>query len=151
MHILAALGLIVWGLVVLATETRSRQAPPAPPTAGSRFAGLLLILPCPICLSAMTFTTWAALSTLPDSSPLLLGLGLAMIVVGLYFVGSLLEESTDGQRKNSVLVQNQEHQDGGGTMGCQPTGRRLATDKHSRLHQRTAAGQYTHAASLGLA
>ncbi len=115
MHILSAVGLIVWGLVVLFTETRGRQA--GQPLSGSRGASLLLLAPCPICLSAMTFTTWAALNAIKQP-PLLLDLGLglvfsvlvllvtlvckvrtdrslvplgmAMIVVGFYFVGSLV-------------------------------------------------------------
>jgi len=116
MHILTAAGLIVWGLVVLCTE-RGRQPGQSTPSFGGRGAGLLLLAPCPICLSAMTFTTWAALNAIKQP-PLLLGLGLglafsllvlvvtlvckvrtdrslvplglAMIVVGLYFVGSLV-------------------------------------------------------------
>lgn len=116
MHTLSAAGLIVWGMVVLFTETRGRQPGQSTPPSGCRGASLLLLVPCPICLSAMTFTTWAALNAIKQP-PLLLGLylglafslmvllvtiackvrtdrslvplGMAMIVVGLYFVGSL--------------------------------------------------------------
>lgn len=116
MHTLSAVGLIVWGLVVLFTETQGRQQGQSTPPSGSRGASLLLLVPCPICLSAMTFTTWAALNAIKQP-PLLLGLylgltfsllallvtmvckvrtgrslvplGMAMIVVGLYFIGSL--------------------------------------------------------------
>jgi predicted transporter len=80
-------------------------------------ARLLLILPCPVCLTAITFSTWAALNAV-GLHPLLVGLGLglafalmavivllaaklrpdnrseaplglSMIVIGLYFAGSM--------------------------------------------------------------
>jgi predicted transporter len=116
MHTLSAGGLIVWGLAVIFMETRGKDSRQVVSRSGSRTAGLLLIAPCPVCLSAMTFTTWAALGVIKQP-PLLLGLslglafslmvllvtlvcnvrtarslvplGLAMIVVGLYFIGSL--------------------------------------------------------------
>jgi len=116
MHTLSAGGLIVWGLAVLLMETRGKK-PERPAVPGSsRGTGLLLIAPCPVCFSAMTFTLWAALGVIKQP-PLLLGLylgfafslmvllvtlackvrtdrslvplGMAMIVIGLYFVGSL--------------------------------------------------------------
>lgn len=112
MHTFLAAGLIAWGLVVLFKETGG------PARSGStRGASLLMIVPCPICLSAMIFSTWAAFNVIKQP-PLLVGLtlglafsvmallvatafkvrtgnrsqtslGMAMIVVGLYFVLSL--------------------------------------------------------------
>jgi predicted transporter len=112
MHTFLATGLIVWGLVVIFKETgRPVQ------TGTSRGASLLMVIPCPICLSAMTFSTWAAF-TIIKQPPLLVGLslgvsfsvmallvtiafkartgnrsqtslGIAMVVLGLYFVLSL--------------------------------------------------------------
>lgn len=112
MHMFLAAGLIAWGLVVIFRET-GRPAR----TGSSKGASLLLIVPCPICLSAMIFSTWAAFNVIKQP-PLLVGLylglafsvmalmvaaafktrtgkssqtslGMAMIVVGLYFVLSL--------------------------------------------------------------
>ncbi|EKD35023.1 MAG: transporter-like protein [uncultured bacterium] len=116
-HGLLAFGLIVWGLAVIRRDTRSHEGSRTDDTAIIQGAPLLMIIPCPVCLSAMTFSTWAALNAI-HQPPLLLGLclglafsgmallvamlfkartgampktslGLAMIVVGLYFVFSL--------------------------------------------------------------
>jgi predicted transporter len=112
MHTFVATGLIVWGLVVIFNETGQPGK-----TSTSRGASLLMVVPCPICLSAMTFSTWAAFNIIKQP-PLLVGLslgvsfsvmallvtiafktrtgnrsqtslGMTMIVLGLYFVLSL--------------------------------------------------------------
>ncbi|HPX61890.1 MAG TPA: DUF2162 domain-containing protein [Deltaproteobacteria bacterium] len=113
-HTILAAGLIVWGLMVI---LRKPAANPQQKQAASGWASLLMIIPCPVCLSAMVFSTWAALNSV-KLTPLWLGLclglafsamallvafsarmrsggmpqtslGMAMITVGLYFVGSL--------------------------------------------------------------
>lgn len=116
LHILVALGLIAWGIVSVRGLHRTD-----PPTAGKRGAPVLssylLIMPCPVCLTAMTFSTWTALAVIKLPPALVgLGLGLAfalmtlavlglatfkkgehpetalgltMITIGLYFVASL--------------------------------------------------------------
>jgi predicted transporter len=108
LHGVMALGMVLWGVVII---TRKADHPtPA--------SSLALLLPCPVCLSAMTFSTWAALTSLPLlpwAVGLVLGsafsamtllvlwltgkpaasrgpapsLGLAMIAIGLYFIASL--------------------------------------------------------------
>lgn len=108
LHGVMALGMILWGLVII--MRRADHPTPA--------SSLALLFPCPVCLSAMTFSTWAALTSLPLypwAVGLVLGgafsvmtllvllltgaatssrrsvpsLGLAMIVIGLYFIASL--------------------------------------------------------------
>jgi predicted transporter len=102
-----ALGMILWGLAIIMKSG-------ATSTPGSSLA---LLIPCPVCLSAMTFSTWAALQALPLlpwGVGLVMGcvfsvmtllvmaavrqrsertstpsLGLAMITIGLYFIASL--------------------------------------------------------------
>jgi predicted transporter len=115
LHTLLATGMIAWGMVVIFGKRHEHQAADCcerPPR-----AHLLMLVPCPVCLTAMTFSIWAALNaiTLP---PLVTGLclgsafalmalvvaliarprsagtsetslGMAMIVVGLYFIASL--------------------------------------------------------------
>jgi len=112
-HTVLAAGLIIWGLAVILRKPAAR---PEQQQSGG-WASLLMIIPCPVCLSAMVFSTWAALNAV-KLTPLLLGLclglafsvmallvafgvrmrsgampqtslGMAMIAVGLYFVASL--------------------------------------------------------------
>lgn len=108
LHGVMALGMILWGVVIIMKKGNGT----------SPSSSLALLLPCPVCLSAMTFSTWAALNSLPLlpwAVGLLLGsafsimtllvtwctgkpgtsrrsapsLGLAMIIIGLYFIASL--------------------------------------------------------------
>ena len=116
LHILMAAGMITWGIYVVSgsrcihqnsqTEAKFMLQP-----------SLLLIIPCPVCLAAMTFSTWAALSVIKLPAVFVGGgiglsfaaltllflffarfgkskspetsLGLAMITVGLYYVAAL--------------------------------------------------------------
>jgi|GEM_PF-618137 len=51
---------------------------------------LLLLIPCPVCLTAMTFSTWAALNVIKLPAPLIgLGLGVVFIALSLAFYFSL--------------------------------------------------------------
>lgn len=116
-HTFLAVGLIVWGMIVIFKSTGLKEGNAPKAVESFSTASLLMIVPCPICLSAMIFSTWAALNAV-SQPPLLLGLclgvifsvmallvtitarlrtggmpqtslGMAMIVVGLYFVLSL--------------------------------------------------------------
>lgn len=117
-HLLMAAGMIVWGVYML--RGGHHAAPETPASIGENAfkSSLLLIVPCPVCLSAMSFSTWTALGALA-MPPTLVGLGLgaafavlslvflllsrfgksahpdaslglAMVAIGLYFIGSLL-------------------------------------------------------------
>ena len=116
-HLLMAAGMIVWGVYMLRGGHGHEHAPSS--IGESAFtSSLLLIVPCPVCLSAMSFSTWTALGALA-MPPALVGLGLgasfavltlvflllsrvgksahpdaslglAMVAIGLYFIGSLL-------------------------------------------------------------
>ncbi len=116
-HTLLAVGLIVWGVIVIFKSNGLKEGGGPKAAEGFKTASLLMIVPCPICLSAMIFSTYAALNAV-SQPPLLLGLclgvvfsvmallvtltarlrtgdmpqtslGMAMITVGLYFVFSL--------------------------------------------------------------
>lgn len=94
LHALIATGMIVWGIYLL------RSQRPAHPTSMSEVVGvrgqkrkieteqksnhssLLLLIPCPVCLTAMTFSTWAALNVIKLPA-FLVGLGLGVVFVTL--------------------------------------------------------------------
>lgn len=108
LHSLLATGLITWGMYIISRRTGDHHG---------TSAGLLLIVPCPVCLTAICFSTWAALNAVRLPAVLVgLGLGLvfgvlalgvwlvarlrpgqhseaplglAMIVIGFYFIASL--------------------------------------------------------------
>ncbi|ABQ24985.1 DUF2162 domain-containing protein [Geotalea uraniireducens] len=107
LHMVMAMGMILWGLFII-----KRQGGTSP-----HDSPLALLIPCPVCLTAMTFSTWSALNSLPLlpwAVGLVLGgvfssmtlvvmivsrtgsnrrslpsLGLVMITIGLYFIASL--------------------------------------------------------------
>ncbi|GER92441.1 transporter [hot springs metagenome] len=136
LHALMAAGMIAWGIYLVRQSSRATERQIKIQAEGLRLKekseignlksknsllvthhSLLLLIPCPVCLSAMTFSTWAALSVikLPSlivgiglgvifalltltivgltrikqtSSPEV-SLGLGMIAIGLYFMASL--------------------------------------------------------------
>ncbi len=126
-HALMAAGMIAWGILLLrrqTTEHRTQtklkfkiQNSKINNSELSTLNSLLLLIPCPVCLTAMTFSTWSALSVI-KLPPLVVGiglgiafalltlavvgfarlskasspnisLGLSMITIGLYFILSL--------------------------------------------------------------
>lgn len=124
LHALMAAGMIAWGISLVRARRHETGGGPgkeaAPPAgAANRMIRpvLLLLFPCPVCLTAMTFSTWSALSVIalpPAIVGLLLGttfatlslalskvvrfrqsersgtgLGVGMIGIGLYFITSL--------------------------------------------------------------
>lgn len=139
LHALMAAGMIAWGISLVRTQKHEHEAAEHPvplvtaaggpgrpgkdaaPPEGVRNhmlrPALLLLIPCPVCLTAMTFSTWSALSVIalpPALVGLLLGttfvalslvlskgvrlrqsgrsgtgLGMGMIGIGLYFITSL--------------------------------------------------------------
>lgn len=112
LHILMAIGLITWGVYALKGISRKCDCDETPKGV------LLLLIPCPVCLTAMTFSTWVALraiklpayivglglgitfvalsllfygfTRLKRSANPDIGLGLSMLVIGIYFLASLI-------------------------------------------------------------
>jgi predicted transporter len=93
-HIVMALGMMVWGLYLIRRPAgvdsgcggHIGRCPPAAPD-GTRAAprpALFLLLPCPVCLTAITFSTWAALQVIKLPAWVVgLGLGAAFISLSL--------------------------------------------------------------------
>lgn len=92
LHALMAIGMIAWGIYLLRRQTtehrteielkfkiqNSKINSPELSTLNS----FLLLIPCPVCLTAMTFSTWAALSVIKLPA-YIVGLGLGIVFVGL--------------------------------------------------------------------
>lgn len=117
LHFLMAAGMIAWGIYAISGSLCIHQSSQKEANAKLR-PSLLLIIPCPVCLAAMTFSTWTALSVIKSPAALVgvgmgvsfailailflavarfgksespeAALGLAMIAIGLYFFASLL-------------------------------------------------------------
>ncbi len=153
LHSLMAVGMIVWGIyLVQQCDSGTGNAEKTTALPHYRSAALLLI-PCPVCLTAMTFSTWAALSVIKLPVAVVglglgvvfillslavhyllkrmtlnaslitqkIGLGLGMMAIGLYFVGSLLipakiEEARDVYE--SFLGSGTEFIEGTRLVGC---------------------------------
>jgi predicted transporter len=83
LHALMATGMIVWGVLLLRKHKREASQPLNLST-----SSLLLLIPCPVCLTAMTFSTWAALSVIKLPASLVgLGLGIVFVILTLAVIG----------------------------------------------------------------
>lgn len=104
LHALMAIGMIVWGILLLRrqnTEARSHESRVTSHELSNAnakirkdnsklitFNSSLLLIPCPVCLTAMTFSTWAALSVIKLPAPVVgLGLGIVFVLLTLAVVG----------------------------------------------------------------
>lgn len=96
-YALMAAGMIAWGIYTLRTQNKEyrMQTNPEFKIQNSKFSksglrtlnySLLLILPCPVCLTAITFSIWAALDVLKLPTPLVgLSLGIIFVALSLLF------------------------------------------------------------------
>lgn len=100
LHAMMAIGMIVWGIILLRRQnTKNRtqvkvkfkiQNSKIINSELSTLNSLLLLIPCPVCLTAMTFSTWTALSVIKLPAPLIgLGLGIVFVILSLSFNFSL--------------------------------------------------------------
>ncbi len=104
LHALMAIGMIVWGILLLRkqnTEARSHESRVTSHELSNAnakirkdnsklitFNSSLLLIPCPVCLTAMTFSTWTALSVIKFPAALVgLGLGIVFVLLTLAVVG----------------------------------------------------------------
>jgi predicted transporter len=92
LHALMAAGMIGWGILLLRrqntenrTQTNSKFKSENLKIINSELPtlnSLFLLVPCPVCLTAMTFSTWAALSVIKLPA-YIVGLVLGIVFVGL--------------------------------------------------------------------
>ncbi|MBA3071286.1 MAG: hypothetical protein FP829_03845 [Nitrospirae bacterium] len=80
LHALMATGMIGWGILLLRRQKSEKEIQDSKFNNSelSTLNSLLLLIPCPVCLSAMTFSTWAALNVIKLPS-LIVGIGLGVI------------------------------------------------------------------------
>lgn len=74
LHVAMALGLIAWGIHLIRTSGPASSSEERP------YHALPLLVPCPVCLAAMAFSTWTARGVVqvPD---LVVGLGLGAVFI----------------------------------------------------------------------
>ena len=89
LHILMATGMIAWGFFTIrGLRHTSRSASQSDCCGVPILSTLLLIVPCPVCIAAMTFSTWAALGVIKLPSLIVgIGLGLIFALLTLAIVG----------------------------------------------------------------
>lgn len=85
--------MIVWGLYLIRHMAgpdsgcgvqSGRRQPTAPDATRAHRPALFLLLPCPVCLTAITFSTWAALQVIKLPAWVVgLGLGATFIILSL--------------------------------------------------------------------
>jgi len=79
LHALMAIGMIIWGIFLLRDSHHSH-------TTTHKSHSALLLIPCPVCFTAMTFSTWAALNVIKLPAHLVgLGLGIVFCFLSILF------------------------------------------------------------------
>lgn len=104
LHWFMAAGLMAWGVyAIMSTGLEKRECETQ---SGIKWgSSLLLIIPCPVCLSAMVFSTWAALSAVHLPALLVgLGLGAVFAVLALFFVFCARTGKTESPETSLGLV-----------------------------------------------
>ena len=93
LHVLMAIGMILWGIRLLRRQKTENRTQINSKFVNSQLLtpnSLLLLIPCPVCLTAMTFSTWTALSVIKFPAPIVgLGLGIVFVTLSLLFFFSL--------------------------------------------------------------
>ncbi len=93
LHALMAAGMIAWGIYIVRQSSRATEQ-----QADSKlkiqnlktYHSLLLLVPCPVCLTAMTFSTWSALNVVKFPAAMVgLGLGIVFVLLSLAVYFSL--------------------------------------------------------------
>lgn len=92
-----ALGMVAWGIYLLKTQRpahsstmtragsiRDQNRKPVTEHPSGR-ASLLLLIPCPVCLTAIAFSTWAALAVI-KFPPFFVGMGLGLVFIALSLI-----------------------------------------------------------------
>jgi len=88
LHTAMAIGMIVWGIYLVRKSGSAKgltinsklKTQDSKSLLITRHSSLLLLVPCPVCLSAMMFSIWSALNVF-KVSPALVGLGLAIAFI----------------------------------------------------------------------
>ncbi len=85
LHALMAIGMMAWGMYLLRSQESGVRSQTDSKSLNSKLStpnSLLLLIPCPVCLTAVAFSTWAALNVVKMPAPLI-GLGLGVVFIAL--------------------------------------------------------------------
>ncbi|MCX8069102.1 MAG: DUF2162 domain-containing protein, partial [Thermodesulfovibrionales bacterium] len=85
LHIFMAGGVIVWGMYLVRQKKTAEQKSELKTITSKNSSlinrdALLLLIPCPVCLTAMTFSIWSALQVI-KWNPVIVGLSLGIVFV----------------------------------------------------------------------
>ncbi len=94
LHALMALGMMAWGIYIIrhltgqgsefGVQSNTRKQKAKDSTSVMHRSALFLLLPCPVCLTAISFSTWAALHVIKLPALVVgLGLGIVFIILSL--------------------------------------------------------------------
>jgi predicted transporter len=100
-HLAMAAGMMAWGLYALLSPRAAGPTRDARPCA-PRGSALLLVVPCPVCLAAMVFSTWAALSVIKLPA-ILVGAGLGICFAALVLLFLLIARSGRSESPDAAL------------------------------------------------
>lgn len=104
LHLFMAAGLAAWGIYAIVSVGMKKRDCDMP-SDKKRGGSLLLIIPCPVCLSAMIFSTWAALTAVRLPALLVgLGLGVVFAVLALLFLFFARAGKTESPETSLGLV-----------------------------------------------
>lgn len=115
LHATMAMGMIGWGIYLLKRETtkHTKQTKIKLMTRNSKinsgssiFNSLLLLIPCPVCLTAITFSTWSALNVIkwhPAVVGLCLGIVFILLALGIYLFLRLVSHNSSFSTKRINL------------------------------------------------
>lgn len=110
LHAIMAIGMILWGILLLKVEkeegkrSKTYFVDKINKSKRSGFNASLLLIPCPVCLTAMTFSIWSALNIMQWPAFFVgLTLGMVFIILSLFVYFLLMVTSSQLVQENQKV------------------------------------------------